>query len=81
MDQVGLFYPTCVFDPVLLEAKLDYFTLFYGQARECYRKGLSVTEAMKELSLKEKYLLRIVTANDVAVRHMVQSVYDSEENT
>lgn len=64
-----------------LQAKLDYFTLFYGQARECYRKGLSVTEAMKELSLKEKYLLRIVTANDVAVRHMVQSVYDSEENT
>lgn len=63
-----------------LQAKLDYFTVFYGQVKACYQKGLSVSEAMKQLSLKENYLLRIVTANDVAVSYMVQSVYDSESD-
>lgn len=61
-----------------LLAKLDFFNVFYAQAKNCYTKGLTVSEAMKELSLRENLLLRILTGNDVAVRHMVQSVYDSE---
>ena len=61
-----------------LRTKLDYFRIFYAQAKHCRERGLSVSEAMKELSLRENYLLRIMTYNDVAVRHMVQSVFDSE---
>lgn len=64
-----------------LRAKLDYFRVFYGQAKSCYEKGLSVSETMKRLSLKENLLLRIMTGNDVAARHMVQSVYDSESGS
>lgn len=63
-----------------LQAKLEYFRLFYGRVKNCYTKGYSVSETMKELDLKESILLRIVTADDVAVRHMVQSVFDNEGN-
>lgn len=60
-----------------LQAKLEYFKWFYGRVNDCYIKGFSVSGTMKELNLKESVLLRIVTADDVAVRHMVQSVFDN----
>lgn len=63
---------------IRLQTKLDYFKTFYGRVKDCYIKGYSVLETMKELNLKESYLLRILTADDVAVRHIVQSVFDSE---
>lgn len=61
-----------------LKAKLEYFEFFYQRVQACYKKGLSVSETMKELALKEQLFLRFVTADDVAVRHMVQSVFDEE---
>lgn len=61
-----------------LMAKLEYFKNFYGSVKSFYEKGFTVSETMKKLSLKESTLLRIVTADDVAVRHIVQSVYDTE---
>lgn len=64
-----------------LLAKLNHFHIFYQRVADCYAKGLPVPETMKVLSLKENLLLRIVTADDVAVRHMVQSVFDSESKS
>lgn len=61
-----------------LLAKLEYFRQFYGQAAHCHAEGFSVSETMKKLSLKENHLIRLFTYNDVAARHMVQSVFDSE---
>lgn len=59
-------------------AKLENFRNFYGEVKEHRLKGLSPRETMRAMKIKERWLVRILTTNDVCVEYMVRSVYEAE---
>ena len=61
-----------------LQAKLQYFEDFGGNARNFHRKGLSVPEIMQAMQLSENHLMRILLSNDVSVRNMVEAALGNE---
>lgn len=57
----------------LVQEKLDYFEDFGGQVRHHFSNGLNISEIIQKMKLKEQYLARILTQNDVSLRLMIES--------
>jgi len=56
-----------------LRAKLDFMVNFRGQVRALASRGLTTRAIARELKLRETWFVRIWTAGDVSLDHMVRA--------
>ena len=57
-----------------LERKLQFFQDFYGNVARLYQKGMPPSKIMKQLGMKEKWGLRILSSGWLSGLNMVNSV-------
>jgi len=63
----------------LMTAKLQYFEDFYGQAAHWHKQGFAPKQIIAKMGLKEAYLVKLLTFNDVSLAYMVESVIENEQ--
>lgn len=62
-----------------LKRKLNFFENFYGQVSTLYRQGYSESAILKKMQLKEMWLMRLISGNELSVVNMIRSVIRDEK--
>lgn len=60
-----------------LARKLDYLENFYGRVSELAGRGLDANAIMKQLHLRESWLIRMMCFGNVSMKNMVRSVIET----
>jgi len=64
----------------LLQQKLQFFERFYGSVVGLHQKGYSEWLIMKQLNMKERWPMRILSRGALSASNMVRSVLRDEQN-
>ena len=64
----------------LLQQKLQFFEHFYGSVVGLHQKGYSERLIMKQLKMKERWPMRILSRGALSAVNMVRSVLRDEQN-
>lgn len=57
--------------------KLNYFRNFYEEAQTLADKGLTDREIIKKINIKESFIMKCITFNDVSAKNMITSALSS----
>ncbi|MEZ4601880.1 MAG: hypothetical protein R2861_00255 [Desulfobacterales bacterium] len=60
-----------------LASKLQFLEDFYGRVSSLARQGLDERTIMRQLGLKEQWLVKMICFGNVSMRNMVRSVMAS----
>ena len=61
-----------------LQQKLQYLEDIIGRIKEFYTKGLGVNATIKEMGLKENYLLKAFCMGNLSMKNMVRSAFTAQ---